>query len=169
MNPHDRPDPLDDLLGPTERPASDTLREAIYRQTLPHLPRPPARWPTVLGALALVLMGIGIGWFGREATLPLPRLPLPVVTMLHMPTEEPEYTPTPPSPETLELQARTADPSLFRIAGDRYVADDRPQEALRCYGEALDRGASMTLEPEDSYLLMAIKHARARENRTWKP
>ena len=169
MNTHDRPDPLDDLLSPVEQPASESLRQAIYRQTLPHLPRPPARWPTVLGGLVLLLVGIGIGWFGREATLPLPRLPLPVVTVLHMPTEEPDEIPTPPSPEGLEWQARTTDPALFRVAGDRYIAEDRPQEALRCYGEALNRGASTTPEPEDSYLLMAIKHARERENRTWKP
>lgn len=167
MNPHDRPDPLEDLLGPVEQPASESLREAIYRQTLPHLPRPPARWPTALGGLALLLVGVGIGWFGREATLPVAPPAPPPVGMLHLPSEEPE--PTPPSPETLELQARTADPSLFRAAGDRYVAEDRPLEALRCYGEALNRGASTTPEPEDSYLLMAIKHARERENRTWNP
>jgi hypothetical protein len=169
MTNHDRPDPLEALLGPSGQPASDALREAVYRQTLPHLPQPPARWPTVLGAFALLLVGVGIGWFGREATLPVPPSPLPVVTMLHLPSEEPEDAPSPLPPEVLELQARAGEPELYRVAGDRYQAQERPLDALRCYGEALNHGASVEAQPEDSYLLMAIKHARERENRAWKP
>jgi hypothetical protein len=57
---------------------------------------------------------------------------------------------------------------LYREAGDLYLADADPAEAVRCYGNALNAGKPRDLEvsSDDSWLLMAIKTARKKERNT---
>jgi len=61
-------------------------------------------------------------------------------------------------------QAGTA----YRAAGDRYLAENAdPGAAARCYGSALSAGPAedLTIDPNDSWLMMAIKDARQKEAR----
>jgi len=53
----------------------------------------------------------------------------------------------------------------YREAGDLYLEQADPDNAVRCYGNALDQGSPDTLEfaSDDNWLLMAIKHARKKE------
>ncbi len=73
-----------------------------------------------------------------------------------------------PSASELEwqaLEAPEAAPVLYRQAGDRYLADADPAEAVRCYGNALAESRPQDLEValDDSWLLMVIKQARMKE------
>jgi hypothetical protein len=74
-----------------------------------------------------------------------------------------------PSANELEWQALDAPENavagLYRKAGDLYLADADPAEAVRCYGNALSTGKPEDLEvsPQDSWLLMVIKQARTKE------
>jgi hypothetical protein len=57
-------------------------------------------------------------------------------------------------------------PELYRLAGDRYVAESGDlQSALRCYRQALDEASEQDLQikPEDNWLLIALKEARQKE------
>jgi hypothetical protein len=56
-------------------------------------------------------------------------------------------------------------PVLYREAGNRYLADGDPADAVRCYGNALDTTPPQTIEVDvdDNWLLMAIKIARRKE------
>ena len=56
-------------------------------------------------------------------------------------------------------------PVLYREAGNRHLADNDPADAVRCYGNALDAGSTVTNEvkDDDNWLLMAIKIARRKE------
>ncbi len=98
----------------------------------------------------------------------------------------------PPPPETILAEVRASDPpaveqvtqvpspaevewrlfdqpefsqGLYRLAGDLHLADADPAQAVRCYGNSLDAGQTQDLEvePDDSWLLMAIKQARKKE------
>jgi hypothetical protein len=170
---HTPDEPLDDMLRPTGQPASDTVWWTVYERTLPHLPRRISPWPGRILTLAVLFAGLTVGlWLGRKTA------PIPEVGVLPMPTllEEAE-TPLPPDPptvpsdpEALEQLAHAGRPHLFRRAGDAYVADDRPLDALRCYREALNRGATpLEFDAKDTYLLMIMKQARETENHAWQP
>jgi hypothetical protein len=130
---------IDDLLHPTGPPASPEVRERIYRRTLPLLRRrrPIAAALLVIGAMAAALM-----------------------LMVQRP--QPARAALPRDAVSLEWKA-LKDPSLYRAAADRYLEEGWPEEALRCYGHALDTADDLELQPEDSYLLMVIKEARRKE------
>lgn len=70
----------------------------------------------------------------------------------------------PPAPRTTQPPAPTERLGLYQQA-DRYLDEGRPDEAVRCYGQALDAAPREELElsSEDHFLLMAIKHARKKE------
>jgi hypothetical protein len=85
-----------------------------------------------------------------------------------------------PLPDTLATDAPAADIErvgeisspghravLYRRAGDRYLDDADPQDALRCYTQALDDGseADLQVSAEDSWLLMALKIDRNKEKK----
>jgi hypothetical protein len=91
--------------------------------------------------------------------------------MAHQP--EPPKEPIAPEAPAVALEWKAIDspqprPDLYRQAGDRYLDDEGdPESALRCYSQALDAGsaADRAVASEDSWLLMAIKNARQKEQR----
>jgi hypothetical protein len=57
---------------------------------------------------------------------------------------------------------------LFKLAGDRYLSELCDTEAaLRCYRNALDLAsdADAVVASDDSWLLIALKQAKAKEKR----
>jgi tetratricopeptide (TPR) repeat protein len=63
-------------------------------------------------------------------------------------------------------------PELYRLAGDRYLAESgNLQAALRCYRQALDESPEQDLQvkPEDNWLLIALKESRQKEKENAKP
>jgi hypothetical protein len=131
---------IDDLLHPTGPPASPEVRERIYRRTLPLLRR---RRPIAAALLLVGAMAAGL--------------------MLMVQRPQPARAELPRDAVSLEWKALEEDPSLYRTAADRYLEEGRPEEALRCYGHALDTADDLELQPGDSYLLMVIKEARRQE------
>lgn len=130
---------IDDLLTPTGPPASAEVRERIYRRTRAyvHRRRPAASLAGLLAACAAGLM---------------------LLTPLR-----PPQRPTPTDAVGIEWRALEGDPRLYRTAADRYLDEGRADEAVRCYGHALDAGGDLEVRPGDSAILMAIKAARTRE------
>jgi hypothetical protein len=86
--------------------------------------------------------------------------------------KEPEKEPRQPEESAVAMEWTAVEssqprPDLYRRAGDRYLDSEAdPESALRCYGQALDAGgaADRAVSSEDSWLLMAIKNARQKEN-----
>jgi hypothetical protein len=90
---------------------------------------------------------------------------------------QPEIAAEPPDPlaglsavdlEWRALEGQGKRSELYRLAGDRYLKEANDVEsALRCYRLALETGSQkdLPISPEDSWLLMAAKEARQRENR----
>jgi hypothetical protein len=175
------PDPLDafceSLLSPAAAPAPAALREDLRARTT-RLLRRRRRLKRLAWAAALAACY-------ATGLLTMRLLPRPTPAAPHRPevVQQPApQTPAPPpdhaGPEVpatlLERQARAETPrrpELYRRAADRYLADDRDfSSALRCYGEALDAGANAdrAIDPNDSWLLMAIKDAREKERRDVK-
>jgi hypothetical protein len=154
------PDPLNELLGPT--PPDPARLEAVRAGTFARTVRALRRGRLVrrlgrVGALAACYAaGLLTAW-GLSSG----------------PEEPPPPEPSPPrelgaGPGALALEARAREEErseLYRRAGDHYLAEADPEGALRCYARALDAGTEeeRSISPEDSWLLMAIKHARQRE------
>jgi hypothetical protein len=73
---------------------------------------------------------------------------------------------TPADLEWLALDQPAEAPALYRQAGDDYLRQGAHADALRCYGNALDEAqpAALEVSSDDSWLLIAIKHARKKES-----
>jgi hypothetical protein len=167
----DPPDPFDDLLA-APRAARDVevLRQKVLAETNRVLRRRRrvrqfARAAGLAACVALALFG------ARWLIAPAPPVPSAVAERPSPPESRPTLADPDLSPVALEWRAfdspgRQAE--LFRQAGDRYLAAGEDlQAALRCYGNALDAGSEDDQKPaaSDSWLLMAIKDARQKENR----
>jgi hypothetical protein len=68
----------------------------------------------------------------------------------------------------LEQQGETAAgrerARIFQLAGTRYLEESCDiRSALRCYANALDDDTEMTPNPQDHWLLMALRDARQKE------
>jgi hypothetical protein len=62
-------------------------------------------------------------------------------------------------------------PELYRLAGDRYLAESGDlQSALLCYRRALDESSDrdLQIQPEDNWLLIALKESRQKEKENAK-
>ena len=99
-----------------------------------------------------------------------PPFELPVVQHASIQPAPVEARPQPKEPTAADLEWQALEvpesaTTLYRQAGDRYLADAEPADAVRCYGNALAEGTSRDLEvaPDDSWLLMVIKQARKKE------
>jgi hypothetical protein len=153
MSPAD--DPLDDLLAP---PPPLPRRDDVFARTLPAL-----RWGRRLrqvGRAAALAAAYAAGLLTSPGGPPHPQADAPAVVQA--------APPGPPAATDLEWQALerpAAAAALYREAGDQYLAGADPEEAVRCYGNALDAGGAGHLEvsTQDTWLLMAIKHARKKE------
>jgi hypothetical protein len=164
------------LLTPSTVAASKEFRQSVLNQTLGLLRRRRRlrQW-TVAAALAACFLGgmLIMRWvLAPETALPGG----PQEEMAQRQREaNPLLSPSPRPADTalgLEWQALdspTRRPELDRLAGDRYLAEETDaRSALRCYERALDGNADLTISPDDSWLLMAIKDARQKEKRDGK-
>ena len=72
---------------------------------------------------------------------------------------------TPTDREWQAVEAPTRASALYRQAADDYLRRGEHADALRCYGNALDEARPRDLEVngDDSWLLIALKHARKKE------
>jgi hypothetical protein len=160
--PGQQPDSLDELLMPSVDPVGDAFRRDVFARTTSVLRRRrrAVQLARLTGLAACFVAGLLLM---RE--LPLERLPPPPRPVPPPPITEPT------SASALEWEAidhpERAAP-LYRAAGDRYLTKDAdPEAAARCYGSALSAGSSedLTIDPNDSWLMMAIKDARQKEAR----
>jgi hypothetical protein len=160
----ERPDSLDELLTPAVARIDDARRREVLVRTTRVLRR--RRLAAHLTRLACLAACYVAGMLTMYDFRPEPAPPPP----------RPTATPTSPSSRpasalALEWQAvdhpEQAGP-VYRAAGDRYLAEDAdPGAAARCYGSALSAGPSedLSIDPNDSWLMMAIKDARQKEAR----
>jgi hypothetical protein len=157
-----QPDPIDALLAPPSIASDDAFRQGVLARTTTVLRRRQRlKRLTRVAALAACYVA-GLMTMHRIRSVAPPAL-RSVVT-----------APEPPAAaqsSALALEWEAVDSpeqasTLYRTAGDRYLADETdPQAAMRCYGNALSSGSAedLTVEPSDSWLLMAIKDARQKE------
>jgi hypothetical protein len=152
-------DPLEALLAP--HPVPLDRREEVFENTLFALrkQRRLRRWTGVARMCSFYAAGLLTAFAFQP-----PPVEKPVAVVR---TQPPADAPAAPA-NRLEWQALD-DPGsavgLYRRAADQYLAEDNPAEAVRCYGNSLDAGRAEDLEvsSDDSWLLMAIKHARKKE------
>jgi hypothetical protein len=161
-------DPLDELLAPPPVPPP---QPEVFDRTVQVLRR--QRRVRRLGGIGVLMAVYAAGLLTILACQPpqelssgQPRLSREEAQTAMLPS-----TPLPRPGQMaseLEWKALTAPDEaagLYRQAGDLYLADSEPAEAVRCYGNALAAGKTQDLEvsPEDSWLLMVIKQARKKE------
>jgi hypothetical protein len=161
------PDPLNELLDPPGLPEParlEAVREGTFARTVRALRRGRA-WRRLgrVGALAACYAAGFLTAWGLSSGPEGP--PPPGATTHSAPSD---VSVTGQGALALEERAREGEEGrseLYRRAGDHYLAEADPEGAMRCYARALDAGTpeERSIAPEDSWLLMAIKHARQRE------
>jgi hypothetical protein len=162
--PERRPDSLDELLTPPVGQLGDVVRRDMLARTTRVLRR--RRRVSQLTRLACLAACYVAGMltvydFRPETSPPAPR---PIA---------PSTSPSRAGTSALALEWRAIDHpeqagTAYRAAGDRYLAENAdPGAAARCYGSALSAGPAedLTIDPNDSWLMMAIKDARQKEAR----
>jgi hypothetical protein len=158
-------DPLEELLVP--HPAAPPSAE-VFARTVRVLRR--QRRLRRLGGVGILAATYAAGLLTVLACHPPAPVRVSVVEV--QPSVEPppegkvELPSTPPEADWKEVSAEGVT-LLYLQAGDLHLAEADPAEAMRCYGNALDNAKVSDLEvkSEDSWLLMAIKHARMKERK----
>jgi hypothetical protein len=158
-------DPLDELLAP--HPAAPPSAE-VFARTVRVLRR--QRCLRRVRGVAVLAATYAAGLLTVLAYQPPTVGPAPLAEV--RPVEPPSLTGEAPLPTQEELPAvngAAAAVQLYHQAGDLFLSEDDPHEALRCYSNALDAGKSEDLEvsTQDSWLLLAIKQARKKERARW--
>ncbi len=159
-------DPLD-LLRPSEcrHPEADAARRRLLARTLREVRR--QRRLRRLQALGVLAASFAAGFFTLAALVPPPCAP---ERALVRPAEVPAAITTPVALEWQALDRPAEAPALYRRAGDAYLSQGDPADALRCYGNALDEpAADLEVSSDDSWLMIAIKHARKKEMQACPP
>jgi hypothetical protein len=155
-------DPLDDLLGPAfSPPPGGPLRRELLGRTTRALRRRHLR--RRLGAAGVLVAAYAAGLLTVAAvTPPEPAAPLREVARSAQPPGPP-VTPAGLEWRALERPAQAGE--LYRQAADRYLDEGDAGNAMRCYANALEEAGAGGLEvsPDDSWLLIAIKRARKKE------
>jgi hypothetical protein len=172
------PDPLDDLLRPSNASGNETLRRQLLERTTRVL-RGRRRRRLVAYAAALAVCYVAglltVYCFGPR---PIERIEI----VQKSPGAEPSPVQSQPAPVApvvpvakpssavaAEWKAFDSDQhrrELYRQAGDRYLTEDAdPASALRCYGQALNGSSDkdLAISANDDYLLMLVKNARQKE------
>jgi hypothetical protein len=149
-------DPLAELLRPPVPLADgEALRQALRDQTTRRVRR---RGRLRLFARVTALAGC---FLAGLATAHLPRPAPPGIE------PAPRQAALPADAVALEWRALEAGEDRaqrYREAGDRYLEESDPENALRCYSAALDEAETeRAITASDSWLLMAIKQARQKE------
>jgi hypothetical protein len=156
------------------------LREQLRQQTV-RIVRARRRWRRLGYAAALAVCYVaGVVTMRFLASVPQPELQVVVAPQPEPMTAEPQAPeptlaglPDDGAPALiLERRGQQAPRSLqtllFRRAGDRYLEQEGDVvAALRCYRRALDVAPvnELAIAAEDSWLLMALKNERSKENR----
>jgi hypothetical protein len=181
MNPSEPlPDPIEQFLEGTPRATADpAFRQRLLCETIASLRR--QRWrkrTAVIAALAAsFLAGVVCMHWLPLATSEATREHASGSAYLR---EKPVPDTTRPADKDASASGRDAvamewtafdDPGqrekLYRQAGDLYVEETQDYEAaLRCYTQALDGSAEqdLTIAPDDTWLMMALKEARKKEH-----
>jgi hypothetical protein len=146
-------DPLDHLLTPSEPPPGDALRRELLGRTTRALRWKRRRRQIAVAACAAGLLALCL--------VPPPERP-------SAPPRPAEVVAQPADAEPVVLEWRALDrpgeaAALYREAADRYLEGGDASEAMRCYANALDEARSLDVNTDDSWLLIAIKHARKKE------
>jgi hypothetical protein len=166
------PDPLEGMLRAPSPTDNDALRQEVYTRTRLLLHR-RRRWRQFAYAAAL-LISFAVGAGVMQMILPA-RSDRKETTQPVASKTEPQIRDAPPpwsddsalTREWLAFDSENQRGELYRQAGDRYITEENdPQSALRCYTNALDNGTEqdLAISSTDSWLLMAIKDARQKEN-----
>jgi hypothetical protein len=177
------PDPVESFLGnSTGDSASPTLQQAVLARTT-HMLRRRRRYRQLALTCAFVCCyGAGLAttrlYTGWASGPPLQ------ATQDRLGSAGPDLTPS----QTLMASRLDSDPDVpalvferiglgvdtkerarfFCRAGDRYLQHDGDlSAALRCYARALEIGSAsdLSVSPDDSWLLMALKQARLEERK----
>jgi hypothetical protein len=162
-------DPIDELLAPKGPSASEEVRRTALAQSLEALRlrrRPPYE------AVGLLLAALVTGVLMLAGPLFHPPGAPPREDPIPSPTPAPPPVPTPVPPSTAveaEWQAVEHDPRMYREAGNLYLREGSPADAVRCYGRALDVTQDIEPRADDGFLLMAIKYARKKEREPCGP
>src|SRR6266851_5167646 len=163
-----QPDPIDDLLAAPRLPNDvEVLRQQVLGETT-RLLRGRRQIRRIAWAAGLAA-GIAVAVFGTRWLIRTSPERGDQIVELPAPREAPSKHEADVNPLALEWRAfdsQDHQTELYRQAGDRYLHDENDvQAALRCYGNALDRGTEddLKLSASDSWLLMAIKDARLKE------
>jgi hypothetical protein len=147
-------DPLDDLLTPSPAPPGEPLRRELLGRTTRALRWRRRRRHLAFAACVAGLFALCLVPPPEEPPAPPPR-PVEVAAQ-----------PADVAPAVLEWRAldRPEDAAaLYREAADRYLEAGDASDALRCYANAIDKGDTLDVTTDDSWLLIAIKHARKKE------
>jgi hypothetical protein len=155
-------DPLDLLSSPPGPPADVILRRRLLDRTLGEVRR--GRRCRRLRSLAALAGSFVAGFFTLAALAPPPNdAPDRPARQAVEPGGTALVAPVDLEWQALERPAESSD--LYKRAGDGYLRQGEHADALRCYGNALDEAAPGELEVngDDSWLLIAIKHARKKE------
>jgi hypothetical protein len=163
----DHPDDadLDGLLQPPPVEPDPRFRSRVLKETKGVLRRRVwgRRLLLVAACTACYAVGLGTIMFLRSASPPQPETP-----SLECAPPSDALLPGVMALEDRALQFPDRRGDLYREAGQRYLQEHHDvQSALRCYGQALDSGTDkdLTVNPEDDWLLIALKHARQEEKR----
>jgi hypothetical protein len=162
-------DPLDALLALPSTGPDDAFRRRVLESTAGVLRRRRlVRRLTRVAALAACYAAGLLTMHVLHPTAP-PQAPSAVTaSAVPAPVDQPAAPPSALAEEWEAVDHPDRAGELYRAAGDRYLAEESdPRAAVRCYGNALSAGpvADLTIEPGDSWLLVAIKDARQKERR----
>ncbi len=166
----DHQDPLDFL--DTEPAAAPALREILWQETARLLRRKlwRRRLQTAAALAACVLLGMSLMWLLQPR--PTPEIIVQRIQSPLTPNPKEPEEPLPAARETavaLEWRAfDSADDSaaLYFRAGQRYLDDHGDmRSALRCYRLAFEADPQLveTTNPNDNWLVIALKNARRKE------
>jgi hypothetical protein len=174
----EQPDDLADLLSPSAADFSPAFRDSLLRQTERRLARGRLlRHGTRAVAMASIFAAGGlVGWLARperEHTIEVPGsvetvfVPVPVLVPLNEPSIPAQ---APLTAASAELRAEQQDDPitaamLYRQAGDSFLRDQDYANATRCYRLflACAGDSALTLDSNDSWLLVSLKNAAFRE------
>jgi hypothetical protein len=155
------PGPLDEFLEhPPSRAEPGELRRDLLQRTVTVVRR--RRWLrrlVAVGALAAAVLLSALGmWLGvpretKHVDSPVTDLPKTPATAVESPA---------PAAVAMEWEAfdapRSDQPALYLKAGDRYAEEDHDlSSAVRCYGQAVRTAEKVEVDPNDNWLVMALK------------
>jgi hypothetical protein len=169
-------DPLEEMLRPTSHEESYTaLRQELLGRTLALVPSHRSRRMLAVAAslaacflLGMLAMGL-LRVFGAAREAPAVADGEPPPKALPPPAAPPKRVSNPSTALTKEWEAfdsKDRRVERFVRAGNQYLQEQEDiGSALRCYRQAVAAAApaDLVVQPEDNWLVMALKTARRKE------